>query len=310
MTGRGHEFQPHARGQEPERGFALLLVIWMLALLTLLAAGVAADTSSETVIAHNRLDSAKARAHADSGVVLAIARLLAPDPAGRPTADGQTENFRVGSDTVAVSIADEGGKIDLNAAPLDLIGGLADELGIDPTMRAALVSGIAARRQAFAAAHSDAVASFYVSGGADPGGLDAQPFADTSELSLIPGMTRAAAARLLPYVTVYSQRPTINPMTAARETLLAVPGISPQEIDFFLTTRALNTASIEKPALSGVDRYVAVGPLRAATITARAVASGGAAFTRETVILMSGNLPGRPYRILRWQQPHEIAPTS
>jgi general secretion pathway protein K len=303
------EFQRCARERGPERGFALLLVIWMLALLTLLAAGVAADTNSETVIARNRLDSAKARAHADSGVVLAVARLLEPDPARRLPADGRIEMFRLGPDSVAVSVADEGGKIDLNAAPLDLIGGLADELGIDPTIRAALVSGIASRRQAFAATHSNAVVSYYV-GSTDPGGLDAQPFADASELSLIPGMTRAAVERLLPYVTVYSQRPTINPMTATRETLLAVPGISPQEVDFFLTARDANADSIEKPVLSGVDRYVAAAPLRAATITARASVSGGAVFTREAVVLLSGNLPNRPYRILRWQQPREPAPTS
>jgi hypothetical protein len=88
--------------------------------------------------------------------------------------------------------------------------------------------------------------------------------------------------------------------------LLTVPGISPEEVDFFLAARY--QTDFEKPALSGVDRYVGVTPLRAVTITARARV-GTASFTREAVVLISGNLSLRPYRILRWQQPRESSPS-
>jgi len=37
-----------------ERGFALLLVIWVLAILSVLGAGFAASTRSETRLAHNQ----------------------------------------------------------------------------------------------------------------------------------------------------------------------------------------------------------------------------------------------------------------
>jgi general secretion pathway protein K len=284
-------------------------VIWVLALLALIAAGVAADTSSETVIARNRLDIASARDGADSGVMLAILGLLDPDPTKTPPADGRITNFHIGDRTVAVSIADEGGKIDLNAAPNDLIAGLADELGIEAADRDVLLAGIAARRESFAKVAGNAVVSPPIIGGiggVDPGGLGLQAFADKSEISSLPGLSHDAAARLLPYLTVYSQQATLNPLTATREALMAVPGISPEEVDFFLAAR--HQTSVEKPALSGVDRYVGVMPLRAVTITARARA-GTASFTREAVVLVSGNLPLRPYRILRWQQPREAPPS-
>ncbi len=280
-------------------------MIWVLALLALLAAGVAADTSSEPVIALNRLEMTSARDAADSGVTLAILGLLDPDPAKRLPADGRITNFQIGNRAVTVSIADEGGKIDLNAAPNDLIAGLADELGIDADDRNALLAGIAARRASFAKATSSTVVPLAIFSGiedADPGGLGSQAFADPSEIWSLPGLSHDAAARLLPYLTVYSQRATLNPLTATRESLLAVPGIGPEEVDFFLAAR--HQADFEKPALSGVDRYVGVTPLRAVTITAQARA-GTASFTREAVVLVSGNLPLRPYRILRWKQPRE-----
>lgn len=313
-AGSGIAFSEAGETWRAQRGFALLLVIWVLALLALLAAGVAADTSSETVIARNRLDIASAREATDSGVSLAILGLLDPDPTKRLPVDGRNIDFRIGNRTVSVSIADESGKIDINTAPSELIAGIADELGIEASDRNALLTGIAARRKSFA----DAVGSNglltppLLSGGgdADPGGLASQAFADTSEISSLPGLSHDAAARLLPYLTVYSQRPTINPLTATRETLLAVPGISPEEVDFYLAARyQTDQTGFEKPALSGVDRYVGVTPLRAVTITARA-RTGTASFAREAVVLVSGNLSLRPYRILRWQQPRQAPPSS
>ena len=295
---------------EPQRGFALLLVIWVLALLALLAAGVAADTSSETVIARNRLDIAGARDAADSGVSLAILGLLDSDPAKRLPVDGREVDFQIGDRTVTVSIVDEGGKIDLNTAPSELLAGLADELGLEASDRNALLTGVAARRKTFAKLIGNpallASPLFSDIGGADPGGLGLQAFADSSEIQSLPGLSHDAAARLLPDLTVYSQRPTINPLTAPREALLAVPGISPEEVDFYFTARY--QTNFEKPALSGVDRYVGVTPPRAVTITARASA-GTARFTREAVVLLSGNLSLRPYRILRWRQPREAPPS-
>ena len=87
-----------------------------------------------------------------------------------------------------------------------------------------------------------------------------------------------------------------------------MPGISPEEVNFFLAARRQTQTGFEKPALSGVDRYVGTMPPRAITITARSH-TGTASFTREAVVLVSGNLSLQPYRILRWQQPRETPPS-
>ena len=147
-------------------------------------------------------------------------------------------------------------------------------------------------------------------GGAAASDLGSQPFADSSELRQIPGLTRGTYERLVPYVTVYSMSPTVNPMTAGREVLLGIPGINPQEVDFFLASRAQSASSVEKPPLSGVDRYLSVTELGAATIVAVAKTDSGASFSREAVAMISPNLPIQPYRILRWRQPLDPAPSD
>jgi len=71
---------PRARSGRSQRGFALLLVIWVLAILAVLAAGFAAGTRSETRVARNLLDAAQARALAEAGVALATGALIDNDP--------------------------------------------------------------------------------------------------------------------------------------------------------------------------------------------------------------------------------------
>jgi general secretion pathway protein K len=295
-----------AARRSSESGFALLLVIWVLALLAVLAASVAADSRSEAVIARNRLTAAQARALADAGVALAVMGLIDPNPVTRWRADGHPQSIQYGDGSATLAVEDEGGKIDLNSAPIELIGGLLDEFGIAPDERSVITNGILDRRREFATPNSLVPTRANLLGGAVPADLGTQPFADASELRLIPGVTRATYERLLPFVTVYSMSPTINPITATREVLLGVPGINPQEVDFFLASRDQTAASIEKPPLSGVDRYIRIADLSAATIVAAAKTGSGASFTREVVAMISPNLAIQPYRILRWRQPFDL----
>ena len=323
MTGRSID----RNARSSDRGFALVLVIWVTALLAVLAASVAADSRSEAVIARNRLDLAQARALADAGITFAILGLVDANPETRWRADARPASLRYGDANLTIVIQDEGGKIDLNEAPLELIAGLLDEFGVDGEERTAITSGISDRRRAFAAASAGGNNAalprrdLYTAGGnaqarffqPDAGNTDlaASPFADVSELRLIPGVSRKTFERLRPWLTTYSENATINPLTATREALLAVPGISPQDVDFFFASREQPIDNgISKPALSGVDRYVRVADLHAATITARALRDGGASFTREAAVLISPTLPLAPYRILHWGQPVEPPPAD
>jgi general secretion pathway protein K len=290
-----------------ERGFALILVIWSLALLAVIAAGVAAESRSAALVARNRFDLAEARATADAGVTFAVMGLFNPARPARWRADGQIHIVDYDAATIAIRVFDEGGKIDLNAAPIEVIGGLLDEFGIAPDQRILVTKAILARRQVFAAAAAKAATSerFTFHGSSTYAtNVDKLAFADVSELRLMPGMTRAIYDRVSPYLTTYSQNPTVNPLTAARATLLAIPGVGPDDADAAMAARLYGDEAAPPPFAS---RYARVADPSMVTIEAEATTAGDTSFTRLAVAQISPDLPSQPVRILQWRQSLEPA---
>ncbi len=111
-------------GSGGRRGLALVVVLWVLVLLSLIAASFTRATRTEVNVTRNLVDNAKAEALAEAGVYLAILALLDPDPAQRPRPDGTPWKVAFGGAEITVSVQDEGGKIDLNHAPDELLRGL------------------------------------------------------------------------------------------------------------------------------------------------------------------------------------------
>ncbi len=287
-----------------DRGFALLLVIWVVALLAVLAASVAADSTREAVIARNRVEAAQARALADAGVALALAGLDEANPATRWPADGTPRLVSFGGGTIAIAIQDEGGKADLNLAPLDFIAGLLAELGVPPHLQTLITNGIAARRRQFAASISETPSRYFFSRTIYNFTPADEPFASRSELRLIPGVTRRLYLAIRPYVTIYSENATINPMTAPAAVLRGIPGVRPGSVTSFLTARQAGGTAVSTalPKLASAAAYLGTEEVRAVTVIARATTPSGASFTREAVVGLSPGLPLHPFSILRWRQ--------
>jgi general secretion pathway protein K len=308
---------PRTRSGRGQRGFALLLVIWVLAILAVLAAGFAAGTRSEARLARNLLEAARARALAEAGVTLATGALIDNDPASAWRTDGTPREMSFDEGVVRVRIEDEGGKIDLNTGPPALLSGLCSELGIDDNACAGLVDGVVLRRRAAVPPPPPVFRGLRNTG--QPIGFGASPvqdrqaaaFGSVEELRQLPAIDQASFDRLKPFLTVYSQSPRIDPAVASREVLLAVPGINPREVEQLLIARQTPPASGATPpggagapplpTLTGVDAYVARGQLRAATIVAEAQTASGGAFTRRVVVGLTGT-PLNPTQVLEWRQ--------
>lgn len=285
-----------------ERGVALLLVIWVLAILAVLAAGFAAATRSETRLARNLLEAARARALAEAGIARATASLLEVDPRARWPADGTPQQMSFDGADVLVRIEDEDGKIDLNLAPTELLAGLCRELAIAEDACAWLVSGVAARRRAAAAAQPQGVQGpRFGAPAATPDRQDAA-FTTVEELRQLPAVDPASFARLRPFVTVYAQSERIDPAVAPREVLLAIPGVDPGEVERLLQARSAVAQTLAPlPPLTGAEAYLAPGQLHAATIIATARGEAGASFTQRSVIALTGQ-PLAPVQVLEWRQ--------
>jgi general secretion pathway protein K len=289
--------------RDRERGAALLVVLWMLALLAVLILSLTSATRTELNVAHNQEETAQARAIADAGVTLAILGTLDPSPATQWHGTGKMHDLRFGSCTIRVAVQDEYGKIDLNAAPPQLLAGLFRTFALSETESDRLVTAIMTRR---------AQASSQSTIGADTssaGGFAQQkPFLAIEELRLLPGMTSTLYEQLRPFLTVYSDQAGVNPLTAAPQVLRSLPGATPDLIETFLAARSEGgSASGPLPLLVGVTDIVA-GSLGLFTVTSEGRTQSGARFVREAVVDSSNP---DSVRFLSWGQAQEpVAATA
>ena len=283
-----------------ERGFALLVVIWVLALLAVLATGFAADTRSEAQQARNLLENARAQALAEAGIALAVTGLLDRNPVTQWAADGTPRDLTFDGGRLHIVVQDEGGKVNLNTAAPELLSGLLARVGVAPGERDALVDAIMTRRQlADAAAQAPSSALLAAGGGEPPPAFEA-----IDELRLLPGVSRAVFDAVAPYVTVFSRGPRVNTLTAPKTVLLSLPNVNPQEVDAVLAARSAIAAgqiSTAIPFLTGVDRFIVRTTLRAAMVTVTATTARGAVFVRQALLFLTGK-PDRPYEFLDWRQ--------
>src|SRR5215831_14738479 len=113
-----------------QRGIALVLVLWVMALLAVMVVGFAGDARTELKLARNQADAAEARAIADTGVSLALLNVLDENQSTTWHLDGEPHSLAYGDGAIRVSVQDEGGKIDLNLAAPTLLAGLFRTLGI------------------------------------------------------------------------------------------------------------------------------------------------------------------------------------
>ncbi|MBF0496415.1 MAG: general secretion pathway protein GspK [Deltaproteobacteria bacterium] len=135
------------KGRFPQSasGFALVLILWVVALLSILVLQFAGDMRLETRVCKNHLDDARAYYLARAGCELSLAKLLSrlrfesqqqATEETQATFDmwdiqGNWNTFQLGGGTVAVRIVPESGKIDVNYAPPELLRQAVRNSGLD-----------------------------------------------------------------------------------------------------------------------------------------------------------------------------------
>ncbi len=185
-----------------QRGFALLIVLWTLALLALIGTQVTAAGHGETRLAANMRASAVAEAAADGAVFEALFHVLDGSDQHWP-ADWRPRRLRTALAVIDVTVVDEGRKMTLNNSSLPMLRGLLHAVGIDQTLATTLTDQIADWRSPanYPLPHG-AKAPQYRAAGREYGPPN-QPFRSVDELALVLGMTPEALARIRPYVSPY-----------------------------------------------------------------------------------------------------------
>ncbi len=292
-------------GTGRSRGIALVIVLWGLVLLAVIAAAFTTETRTEVALARNLVENAKARALADAGIYRAIMGMTQPGAEHGWAADGTVYGLALGDGGVSITLADESGKIDLNAVPAELIRGLFIVLGLEENEATALADAIADFRDTddLTRLHG-AEDSDYRAAGLAWEAKDA-PFIAVEEVQQVLGMTRELYARAAPFLTVYTRSRGVDPRAAAREVLLAIPGVDEGTVEIIHAARiaeAEGAAPTPLPALTGVRRYTIRSREEVLLIRAKAQTKGGAVFVREAVVRLMANDINQPFRIYAWRR--------
>lgn len=295
-----------------QNGVALVIVLWMLALLAVIAGSLVFSARTELAIAGNLASAARAEAAADAGVYKAIHELTSAPP-GDPLAwhgDGKPHAWDFGDARLAIAIVDESARIDLNTANEALLRGLFVSLGLAPEEAEALTDAIADWRDAddLRRLHG-AEQEDYAAAGRPSGPANAN-FTAVEELRQVLGFTDELYRRLEPLVTVYSGQGGINSAVASRQVLLALPGVAPEQVDAFLDQRrAALEQGLPAPIFPPAQAFAAGSLNAVVAVQVEAVLGDNTRFFREAVIRLTGNAR-EPAAILAWRAPMAPPPPN
>lgn len=233
------------------RGIALLLVIWVVAALTLIALALSIITRSEAFSAHRFCETAANRCLAEAGVEKAFAelsyRLMHRVERSAWKADGSSYVFELGGGRCRVSVSDEAGKLNLNTMTdknkIILKNILVTVAGVAPDAANVIADSVLDWKEPDNLRRTYGTDDEYYLSLPDPYKPRHAPFESLDELLLVRGMNadilygNTERKGILPFITIYSQAEKINVMTAPREVLAAVPGLSSDIIDKFISLR-------------------------------------------------------------------------
>lgn len=292
------------RAPSGQRGIALVMVIWAMALLTVLASNFTATGRTETRLAANQVEAARAQAVADAGVYRAIQGLLEADPVLAWHAREAPYGFALGGAQARLQIIDEGGKIDLNVGSDELLRGLLLQAVTDEATVNELLDAIADfrdgdnLRRLHGAEDEDYLAADL------PFDAKDAPFEAVEELLQVKGMTFDRYRKIAPYLTVFSGEFQVNMNTAPRPVLAAIPGIDEAGVEALLALRGLSEDDqldqLETAPPEIFDFLVEFGPL-VYTIRSEGRTPGGGVFLREAVVRLTED-PVQPYTLIAWKQ--------
>lgn len=288
-----------------QRGWALLSVLWVTAMLAMMAAATQALTVTSVRIERRALNEARLDADIKAGIVRAILAINNSRAENRWRVDGVPQNFVFDGVPMTVFIQEETGKVDLNSADPSLLSALFVSVGMKPQDASALSNKISDWRTATGDADlhrlNGATDADYAAAGL-PYRQRHGPFQTIEELNLVLGMTPALFARVKPAVTVYSRSPSIDPNVAPREALGALYPQDPGKVQQILAARMGAGPLNADSGIAGPPGIVplAISPWgQSFTVTVKAE-FGHRRVARSAVALLTGD-DDRPYLIQAWE---------
>ncbi|MCB8883164.1 general secretion pathway protein GspK [Acidisoma cellulosilytica] len=255
-----------------EGGFALLIVLWALVLLTLIFTRLVSAGRTETEVAFNLRAAAQMQTEADGLVYSTIFSLLGP-AASQWKADGTIHRVSLSNGSAEIAIVDLGGRVNPNTASAPLLTALLHQVGADVVTADAVGEAISDWRSPDAQGRFEAPQYHdaglpYIPPGA--------PFNSLTEVNLVLGMTPALFSRLAPHLSIYNRDNT--------DPAIADPAVR----------AALKQVGID------IDAAQTKRPLRDVFITTKIVSKDGKIAIRQANVELQTSSSGLPFKVLTW----------
>jgi general secretion pathway protein K len=214
------ERRPHFH----QKGFALVLVLWLIALLTIIAASFSTHSKVETRLTGNSIDALHSRLLAQSAVNRAILELMVSDPAQRWNSNGQVYPIETDQGRVKLSIRNSSGLLDLNRAPREQLVKLFALIAEDELDREALADRLKDWRDSDDLRHLNGAEDADYRSAGYPYTTAGRDLVSIDELAYVLGFDAAKVERLRPYVTLYSDRDNVDTRYAPEKLLSLLKG--------------------------------------------------------------------------------------
>jgi general secretion pathway protein K len=287
-----------ARGAQ---GYALIVALWLVTLLTILTMGYHAAAHAESKALAQSVRGAQADALAEAGIWLALGAHLRSDSPGARRSPRIERTFELGDATIRTSLADASGWINLNTARPELLDAALAHAVTDASARDALVQSIVDWRDEdhekspHGAEDNDYARMSYSYGAKDA------PFATVDELRRVAGMTDEVFRRIAPLLTVQGNHARINPEAAPTEVLAALPGADEAAIADFVRRRADNATGGATARNAGTldNRFTQSGGSDVYVVSATAESGGAKSTLTATVRYARGER--EPVQVLAWE---------
>ncbi len=263
------------RGQ---KGYALVFVLWVSALIAVVASGLVTRVRTNALVASNIDKSVTAAAIAD-GVTRLLAQRLSE---GREfKSDGTADTCEYEGARVYFAVQDQAGLVDLNTAPAFLLTEFFARFGENPE---------ASRRLADAVIDFRDVDQISQDGGPEPARYDGRtfgpknaPFETIEEMDQIPGIEVQRYRLMTEFMTVNSFEAGIDPEAAPAE------------------LRRLFEQTQKGDFIGMLSEFSSLSAKRAYGVDVRVTAANGGRFRRRAVVYLTGQ-PARPFSVLEWRR--------
>ncbi len=200
-----------------ESGIALVMVLWLVVLLTIVAASFATHSRVETRSAANLVQHQHAKYMTETGFNRAIMELLSVKGEESWGYNGQPYEIQSPQGNIRISIRSSAGLVDLNRGSRQTLSSLFKLLSEDEVVRNQLADALEDwrdgddARRANGAEDADYAAAGFAYGAAD------RNLETVDELGYVMGFGRDRVEILRPYVTVHSGQNRVDSRFASDE---------------------------------------------------------------------------------------------